>query len=71
MAKVRIKEKTRDLGTKMNRLTDKEINKLVELGKNIRLCLSCDINDTGLPCATDRFEAVELMKKYLRIHREI
>ena len=51
----------------MNRLTDKEINKLVELGKNIQLCLSCNINDTGLPCATDRFEAVDLMKKYLEI----
>tara|TARA_Y100001951_G_scaffold99216_1_gene100960 strand:+ start:295 stop:462 length:168 start_codon:yes stop_codon:yes gene_type:complete len=54
----------------MNRLTDKEINKLVKLGKNIQLCLSCNINDTGLPCATDRFEAVELMKKYLEIHNE-
>ena len=55
----------------MNRLTDKEINKLVELGADIQLCLSCDINDTGLPCRTDRFEAVELMRKYLVIHREI
>ena len=55
----------------MNRLTDKEINKLVELGVDIQKCLSCDINDTGLPCRTDRFEAVELMQKYLRIHREI
>ena len=55
----------------MNRLTDKEINRLVELGADIQRCLSCDINDTGLPCRTDRFEAVDLMKKYLRIHREI
>ena len=55
----------------MNRLTDKEINRLVELGADIQRCLSCDINDTGLPCRTDRFEAVELVKKYLGIHREI
>ena len=55
----------------MNRLTDKEINKLVELGADIQLCLSCDINDTGLPCRTDRFEAVELMQKYLKIHNVI
>jgi hypothetical protein len=55
----------------MNRLTDKEINKLVELGADIQLCLSCDINDTGLPCRTDRFTAVELMQKYLKIHNVI
>jgi hypothetical protein len=55
----------------MNRLTEKEIKELVELGKNIQLCLSCNINDTGLPCKTDRFEAVNLMKKYLGIHKEI
>ena len=54
----------------MNRLTNKEINKLVELGADIQLCLSCDINDTGLPCRTDRFEAVDLMKQYLEIHNE-
>jgi len=54
-----------------NRVTEKEIKELVELGKNIQLCLSCNINDTGLPCRTDRFEAVTLMKKYLGIHREI
>ena len=52
----------------MNRLTDKEINKLVELGADIQLCLSCDINDTGLPCRTDRLSAVESMKEYLEIH---
>ena len=55
----------------MNRLTNKEINKLVELGADIQLCLSCDINDTGLPCRTDRFTAVELMQKYLKIHNVI
>jgi hypothetical protein len=55
----------------MNRLTDKEINKLVELGADIQRCLSCDINDTGLPCRTDRFEAVNLMKQYLSMHGEI
>ena len=55
----------------MNRLTDKEINKLVELGADIQRCLSCDINDTGLPCRTDRFKAVSLMKQYLGMHGEI
>ena len=52
-------------------LSDIEIEKLVKLGDNIQKDLSCDANGTGLPCRTDRFEAVELMKKYLRIHREI
>ena len=52
----------------MNRLTDKEINKLVELGKNIQLCLSCNINDTGVPCRTDRLESIKLMQEYLLVH---
>ena len=49
-------------------LTKKEIKKLIELGKKIQLGLSCDINETGLPCRSDRLKAIEDMKDYLSIH---
>ena len=52
----------------MTTLTKKEQKQLVKLGKDIKKCLECNINNTGLPCRTDRFEAVDLMIKYLRIH---
>ena len=53
-----------------NILTDEEIKRLIYLGKNIRLNLSCNINGTGFPCRSDRLSAVRLMKKYLIIHSE-
>ena len=49
-------------------LTKKEIKKLIKLGKSIMLCLDCDINETGLPCRTDRLSTLALMVKYLEIH---
>ena len=49
-------------------LTKKEQKKLVKLGKDIINHLSCDINDTGMPCRTDRFKALELMQEYLLIN---
>ena len=51
-----------------NVLTDKDLKKLEKLGVKIRACLSCNINDTGVPCRTDRLEAVRLMQEYLTIH---
>ena len=51
-------------------LTDREVKRLIFLGKNIRLNLSCNINGTGFPCRSDRLSAVKLMKKYLIIHGE-
>ena len=51
-------------------LTDSDIDRLIFLGKNIRLNLSCNINGTGFPCRSDRMSAVKLMKKYLLIHSE-
>ena len=51
-------------------LTDSDIKRLIFLGKNIRLNLSCNINGTGFPCRSDRMSAVKLMKKYLLIHSE-
>tara|TARA_R110002110_G_scaffold223005_1_gene436888 strand:+ start:24 stop:212 length:189 start_codon:yes stop_codon:yes gene_type:complete len=51
-----------------NTLTDGEMVELVELGEAIRLDLSCDANGTGLPCRTDRLEAVKNMVRYLEIH---
>jgi hypothetical protein len=51
-----------------NILNNKEIKQLTKLGKRITASLSCDINGTGLPCRTDRFNAVKLMIKYLKIH---
>ena len=53
---------------KNNILTDEEIERLVVLGKDIQVGLSCDANGTGLPCRTDRLSSVELMKEYLSIH---
>ena len=49
-------------------LTDLEMEKLAELGKLIQLGLSCDANDVGVPCRTDRLDAVGNMKEYLRLH---
>jgi len=52
----------------MSILNEKEQDDLISLGENIQANLSCDINGTGLPCRTDRLEAVSDMKKYLEIH---
>ena len=49
-------------------LTKKEIKKLIKLGKSIMLCLDCDINETGLPCRSDRIASVRYMREYLTIH---
>ena len=49
-------------------LNKKEIKKLIELGKRIQLGLSCDINGQGIPCRTDRLQAVDDMIEYLKIH---
>jgi|TARA_R110002020_G_scaffold429721_2_gene639372 hypothetical protein len=54
----------------MATLNKKEIKKLAKLGKGILASLSCDVNGMGIPCRTDRFYAVELMEKYLKIHYE-
>ena len=55
-----------------NTLTDKEMKQLVKLGKDIRNALECNINiedpGQGLPCRTDRLQAVQSMIKYLQIH---
>ena len=50
-----------------NVLTDKDLEKLAKLGVRIRACL-WNRNDTGVPCQTDRLEAVRLMQEYLTIH---
>ena len=52
-------------------LSKTEIKKLVKLGDKIKYQLTCDVNDTGLPCRTCRLDAVELMVKYLKIHNVI
>ena len=49
-------------------LNKDEIKELAKLGKEIRIELSCDINDQGIPCRTGRFAVVDLMKRYLEIH---
>ena len=53
---------------KNNILTDEEIERLVVIGEDIQVGLSCDINGEGFPCRTDRLSAVQLMKEYLSIH---
>ncbi len=51
-----------------NTLTNNEQEELFRLGKDIQAGLSCDANGTGLPCRTDRLDAVSNMKRYLEIH---
>ena len=53
---------------KNNILTDEEIERLVVIGEDIQVGLSCDANGTGLPCRTDRLSVVQSMKEYLSIH---
>ena len=49
-------------------ISNKDKNKLLKIGGDIQLDLGCDVNETGLPCRTDRFSAVESMIEYLEIH---
>ena len=49
-------------------ISEKKYKSLAILGKRIVDSLSCNVNDSGIPCVTDRLEAVENMKKYLVIH---
>ncbi len=49
-------------------LTVREQKQLVKLGKKIMKDLSCNLNDTGMPCRTCRLASVELMQKYFLIH---
>ena len=51
-----------------NILSNQEQEELFRLGEDIQKGLSCDANGTGLPCRTDRLDAVENMKRYLEIH---
>ncbi len=51
-----------------NILSDHEMKKLIELGKDIKKGLSCDINGKGLPCRSDRLQVVKDMIKYLELH---
>ena len=45
-------------------LTEKEVNKLMDLFNKIKL----DLSDDSFPTRTNRLEAVENMKKVLEIH---
>jgi|TARA_Y100000296_G_C5156970_1_gene249648 hypothetical protein len=49
-------------------LTHEDVSTLSVLGHQIMGNLSCNINDNGIPCRTDRLVAVQLMIKYLEIH---
>ena len=51
-----------------NTLTKQEQEELFRLGEDIQAGLSCDVNGTGIPCRTDRLDAVENMKRYLEIN---
>ena len=48
-------------------LTEKEINKLMDLFNKIKL----DLSDNSFPTRTNRLEAVENMKKVLEIHNYV
>ena len=51
-----------------NILSNQEQEELFRLGEDIQAGLSCDANGTGIPCRTDRLDAVSNMKRYLEIH---
>jgi hypothetical protein len=48
-------------------LTDKEVNKLMDMFNKIKL----DLSDDSFPTRTNRLEAVENMKKVLEIHNYV
>ena len=48
-------------------LTEREINKLMDLFNKIKL----DLSDDSFPTRTNRLEAVENMKKVLEIHNYV
>ena len=48
-------------------LTEKEVNKLMDLFNKIKL----DLSDDSFPTRTNRLEAVENMKKVLEIHNYV
>ena len=52
-------------------LSDHELKQLAELGKSIIVSLNCDINQSGVPCRTDRLASVRYMIEYLYIHNII
>ena len=60
--------KTLRIDIMTNTLTNNEQEELFRLGKDIQAGLSCDANGTGIPCRTDRLDAVSNMKRYLEIH---
>ena len=49
-------------------LSEKDVEELAELGKNIYLSLECNIQGRGVPCRTDRWAAVSFMARYLEVH---
>jgi hypothetical protein len=49
-------------------LNNTEILELARLGNAIKLDLECDLNETGTPCRSCRFELIENMKQYLKLH---
>ena len=49
-------------------LTDKQVDKLIELGPDIIAGLECNLNGDGLPCRTDRLYAVDKMIAYVKLH---
>ena len=48
-------------------LTEKEVNRLMDLFNKIKL----DLSDESFPTRTNRLEAVENMKKVLEIHNYV
>lgn len=49
-------------------LNDDEIARLATLGREIALSLECHEGPKGIPCRTDRLEAVRLMREFVQIH---
>ena len=50
-----------------NTLTKQEQEELFRLGEDIQAGLSCDVNGTGIPCRTDRLDAVAVSYTHLTL----
>ena len=51
-----------------NVLSLAELKRLSKLGKDMRKCLACKFQERGVPCRSDRWELIKLMREYLELH---
>ena len=60
--------RSRQMREMSDTLNEIEIARLANLGHRIALSLECHEGPKGIPCRTDRLEAVRLMREFVQIH---